>query len=156
VFVTRHSDFDSRAKSTLSGGQALIGKPYLAFEITVKALTLALRGRLNGATVAVEERELPMAASEQPSPPSADSMAVSAPARDEQQNGHENQSPIESPKEVILPVPEKASADSYSETFISRAPALLENLRYQLRSARNAFEPAELHKYLGQLYVGAH
>lgn len=50
VFVTRQSDFTSRAKSTLSGGKDLIAKPYLAFEITVKALTLALRARLqNGA-----------------------------------------------------------------------------------------------------------
>jgi CheY-like chemotaxis protein len=50
VFVTRHSDFNSRAKSSLSGGQELIAKPYLPFEIVVKALTLALRGRLqNGA-----------------------------------------------------------------------------------------------------------
>ena len=46
VFVTSHSDFESRAKSELVGGQDLIGKPYLSFEITVKALTLALRGRL--------------------------------------------------------------------------------------------------------------
>ena len=46
VFVTSHSDFNSRAKSTLVGGQDLIAKPYLSFEITVKALTLALRGRL--------------------------------------------------------------------------------------------------------------
>jgi CheY-like chemotaxis protein len=46
VFVTSHSDFDSRTKSTLVGGQDLIAKPYLSFEITVKALTLALRGRL--------------------------------------------------------------------------------------------------------------
>lgn len=46
VFVTRHSDFNSRAQSTLSGGQDLIGKPYLPFEIVVKALTFALRGRL--------------------------------------------------------------------------------------------------------------
>jgi CheY-like chemotaxis protein len=50
VFVTAHSDFNSRAKSSVSGGRDLIGKPFLAFEITVKALTLALRGRLqNGA-----------------------------------------------------------------------------------------------------------
>lgn len=48
VFVTCQSDFDARAKSTLSGGIDLIGKPYLTFEITVKALTLALRGRLQG------------------------------------------------------------------------------------------------------------
>jgi len=47
VFVTCQSDFDARAKSTLSGGADLIGKPFLTFEITVKALTLALRGRLN-------------------------------------------------------------------------------------------------------------
>jgi DNA-binding response OmpR family regulator len=47
VFVTCQSDFDARAKSTLSGGNDLIGKPFLTFEITVKALTLAFRGRLN-------------------------------------------------------------------------------------------------------------
>lgn len=50
VFVTRHSDFGSRAKSSLSGGQDLIGKPYLSFEITVKALTLVLGNRLRGGT----------------------------------------------------------------------------------------------------------
>jgi CheY-like chemotaxis protein len=50
VFVTAHNDFNSRAKSSVSGGVDLIGKPFLTFEITVKALTLALRGRLqNGA-----------------------------------------------------------------------------------------------------------
>jgi CheY-like chemotaxis protein len=52
VFVTGHSDFDSRAKSALVGGQELIAKPYLSFEITVKALTLALHGRLVADTAA--------------------------------------------------------------------------------------------------------
>jgi PleD family two-component response regulator len=46
VFVTRHSDFNFRAKSTLLGGEDLIAKPYLSCEITLKALTLALRCRL--------------------------------------------------------------------------------------------------------------
>src|SRR5258706_11653125 len=46
VFVTSHSDFESRAKSTSSGGRDLIAKPFLSFEITVKALTLVLRSRL--------------------------------------------------------------------------------------------------------------
>lgn len=50
VFVTCQSDFDARAKSILSGGIDLIGKPFLTFEITVKALTLALRGRLKPKT----------------------------------------------------------------------------------------------------------
>ena len=46
VFVTIQSDFDARCKSTLSGGNDLMGKPFLTFEVTVKALTLALHGRL--------------------------------------------------------------------------------------------------------------
>jgi CheY-like chemotaxis protein len=46
IFVTGQSDFDARAKSVLSGGNDLMGKPFLTFEITVKALTLALKGRL--------------------------------------------------------------------------------------------------------------
>ena len=47
VFVTSQSDFDARAKSTLSGGNDLMGKPFLTFEITAKALTLAWQGRFN-------------------------------------------------------------------------------------------------------------
>lgn len=46
VFVTVQSDFDARCKSTLSGGNDLMGKPFLTFEVTVKALTLAWHGRL--------------------------------------------------------------------------------------------------------------
>ncbi len=48
VFVTVQNDFDAHAQSTLSGGSDLMGKPFLTFEVTVKALTLALRGRLQG------------------------------------------------------------------------------------------------------------
>jgi CheY-like chemotaxis protein len=46
VFVTCHSDFESRAKAALSGGQYLLGKPFLSLEITVKALTMVMRSRL--------------------------------------------------------------------------------------------------------------
>jgi len=46
IFVTGQSDFDARAQSTLSGGTDLMAKPFLTFEVTVKALTLALRGRM--------------------------------------------------------------------------------------------------------------
>lgn len=45
VFVTCHSDLNSRAQSTLSGGDDFIPKPFLTSEIAVKALTFALRGR---------------------------------------------------------------------------------------------------------------
>jgi CheY-like chemotaxis protein len=46
VFVTAHSDFASRSNSALAGGQDLLGKPYLPVELTVKALSLVLRRRL--------------------------------------------------------------------------------------------------------------
>jgi CheY-like chemotaxis protein len=46
VFVTAHSDFRSRAKSLTAGGRDLLAKPFLSFEIAVKALTLLLRNRL--------------------------------------------------------------------------------------------------------------
>ena len=39
VFVAAHSDFWNRAKSSLSGGNDFIGKPFLPMELTVKALT---------------------------------------------------------------------------------------------------------------------
>jgi CheY-like chemotaxis protein len=46
VFVTAQNDFEAHARLELCGGNDLIGKPFLPFEITVKALTLALQRRL--------------------------------------------------------------------------------------------------------------
>jgi CheY-like chemotaxis protein len=46
VFVTQHSDFESRAKAAENGGHDLIGKPFVPLEITLKAFTLVLRSRL--------------------------------------------------------------------------------------------------------------
>ena len=48
VFVSVHSDFNARARSTLSGGNDLMAKPFLTFELTVKAFTYAMQGRLHG------------------------------------------------------------------------------------------------------------
>jgi CheY-like chemotaxis protein len=46
VFVTIHSDFESRAKASESSGQDLIAKPFLPCELTLKALTVLLRRRM--------------------------------------------------------------------------------------------------------------
>jgi CheY-like chemotaxis protein len=43
VFVTSHSDFGSRAQSTLSGGNDFIAKPFLLVELALKTLTWLLR-----------------------------------------------------------------------------------------------------------------
>jgi len=49
VFVTSLNDFESRASSTMSGGNDFIAKPFLFIELAVKALVYVLRGRLNPA-----------------------------------------------------------------------------------------------------------
>jgi len=46
VFVTSLTDFESRASSTMSGGNDLIAKPFLFMELAVKALVYTLRKRL--------------------------------------------------------------------------------------------------------------
>ena len=46
IFVTSLADFKSRARSSLSGGADLIAKPFMFIELSVKALTYALRGQL--------------------------------------------------------------------------------------------------------------
>ena len=50
VFVTGQSDFGARAQMSRNSGDDLIGKPFLTSEITTKALTFALRGRLQQLT----------------------------------------------------------------------------------------------------------
>lgn len=45
IFVTGVSDFNARAKSSLSGGNDLIAKPFLPIELAVKALTQLYRER---------------------------------------------------------------------------------------------------------------
>jgi PleD family two-component response regulator len=49
VFVTSLTDFESRANSTMSGGNDFIAKPFLFMELAVKALIYVLRGRLSAA-----------------------------------------------------------------------------------------------------------
>ncbi len=46
VFVTSLNDFESRANSTMSGGNDFIAKPFLFIELAVKALVYVLRGKL--------------------------------------------------------------------------------------------------------------
>jgi CheY-like chemotaxis protein len=46
IFVTSQGDFEARTTSNICGGSDLIAKPFLTFEITVKALVFALRARL--------------------------------------------------------------------------------------------------------------
>jgi DNA-binding response OmpR family regulator len=46
VFVTGHSDFATWAKSSLSGGNDFIAKPFLSVELALKALVWLFRSRV--------------------------------------------------------------------------------------------------------------
>jgi len=47
IYVTSHSDFESRARSALSGGDDLIGKPVFALELAVKAMAHLLISQMD-------------------------------------------------------------------------------------------------------------
>ena len=48
IYVTIHSDFESRAKGVLSGGDDLIAKPFLPIELAVKAVMNLIKSHLPG------------------------------------------------------------------------------------------------------------
>ena len=46
IYVTIHTDFESRARGVLSGGDDLIAKPFLPIELAVKAVMNLIKSRL--------------------------------------------------------------------------------------------------------------
>lgn len=52
IFVTSLSDFESRAKSTVSGGNDFMAKPFVFMELNVKVLTFVFKSRLSAGTPA--------------------------------------------------------------------------------------------------------
>lgn len=164
VFVTRHSDFDSRAKSTLSGGQDLIAKPFLSFEITVKALTLALRARLEGrlpesATDHTDAVERPLATNVTvASPPTPDFHAPN-PATTEKPvltNDEENNAKCEPQATGLTQPPDCSPCEPAGDSpVISFGPAHVEELNNHLHAAQRARDPAQVQKLLAQVSSGA-
>lgn len=75
VFVTSHSDFGSRAQSTLSGGNDFIAKPFLLVELAVKALTWLFQERPQSLSVATAHDNTPSEAGGDPAPATPGSVA---------------------------------------------------------------------------------
>lgn len=160
IFVTRHSDFDSRVKTTRSGGQDLIAKPFLSFEITVKALTFVLRGRLQAQdTVPLAEKN-DRALVTEPKPASASSPAVL------ETSEKATAAPADPPPteragdKEATPVPEKEHAhllqiagSDFARAFFRCAPAHLEILRNQLQALACAPQGADEQETLVNFYV---
>ncbi|HTL17142.1 MAG TPA: response regulator [Patescibacteria group bacterium] len=183
VFVTNHSDFESRAKCALSGGHDLMAKPFLAFEITVKALTLVLKGRAEretGDQAQSSESQVDGTlenAATSPKPPAA--RQASAPAA----NGHSRHvlepsskrstevtelaqrfnppgidSSTTTPQAPGLEWPNSRPqpADELTRAFFEAAPADLRALREQLISLVEAHSSVERDEVLGGLFIAVH
>jgi len=76
VFVTSHSDFGSRAQSTLSGGNDFIAKPFLLLELAVKALTWLFKESPQSLTTATAQQSSPAVKEGRQSQPSTSHPAL--------------------------------------------------------------------------------
>src|SRR5436305_1659014 len=144
-FVTRNIEFYARAKSSRSGGQDMIAKPFLSFEITVKALSMVLRRRLDAAAATAASpalvnagqmagvpKESKVAGSTavppgapQPKPASvttASAAPVQVPAAAAANHGKTCESSPPAPQ------------GSRAPTFFAQAPAHIEAIRHQLQA----------------------
>jgi CheY-like chemotaxis protein len=184
VFVTSHSDFDSRAKGALSGANDLIGKPFLAFEITVKALTLLLKGRLDSseskqldnktekpALTSTEPDQAPLANTNSPIQAAISVQADSASERViknstdtkprvEAFRGRPARRPIVAKSALAQPsrantsLREPSVAD-FAHAFFEEAPEHVQSLRERLAMVREA--PGDgRDELLAELFIGTH
>ena len=144
VFVTMHSDFGSRAKSTLCGGNDLIGKPFLTFEITVKALTLALRARLHVGEAKMEVPDEPKGAEPAPASPvpRANRRIVGLPI-----------APTAVPPTAQKP---PRAAQESADAFFAEARLQLGKARDLIQQATEAAEPTARQEALANLYLVIH
>jgi CheY-like chemotaxis protein/F0F1-type ATP synthase membrane subunit b/b' len=180
VFVTSHSDFESRAKSTSSGGRDLIAKPFLSAEITLKALTLLMRGRLErekaGRESSAKEARDPQAAANPETKAAVatkdQSHNVSAPAKQAEsaqaaiaralkKAASKVQAETSTADRDRKPEPagEKAKdspppeAQDVAKAFVHGAEHLRE-MQQQISALSQANGPSERQEILGELYVG--
>jgi CheY-like chemotaxis protein len=115
VFVTSQSDFDARAKSTLIGGNDLLAKPFLIFEVAVKALTLALEGRLQSPGLAPMPQTPPATA------------ALASPARETESRRIVDALPPATRRR--LPAAAVSEPDDFTRAFLNRAAEQLSPLQ---------------------------
>jgi CheY-like chemotaxis protein len=149
IFVTVRSDFQTRAESVLKGGSDLMAKPFLMFEITVKALTYAMRKRLQlqkslsrqtlGAGLLSESAEIAPVLTPD----------LTAPAR-----------PIQTPAVTTVPsVASESSADvtiDLNGDLLAKAPEYLAATRKMLEEINAASDQAKRQDDLGKLYLRIH
>jgi CheY-like chemotaxis protein len=139
VFVTAHSDFDSRTKAEASGGRDLIVKPVVSFDIIVKTLTLLFRTRLEWGNQAAKAAPVTSSEPEEQSKPE-ESETVKPVAPKSPSNGTSKSG--------------NAILASYVEGFAKSACGHLTEMRQSLAALPAEFEQRELQDVLGKIYIG--
>lgn len=146
VFVTGLKDFESQAKSIVSGGSELIGKPFLTFEIAVKALTLVLHARLQTRDKVVADSNATAIAEALPvsKQDTAVAPAVEIPP-----------APPVAASEPDVPqaVPLDNSQPAFSTKVLKKVSASLAEIRNELRVIGQSVDEAERQKKLITVYL---
>jgi CheY-like chemotaxis protein len=154
VFVTAHSDFASRTKSAEVGGHDLIGKPFLAFEIAVKALTFLLRHRLCRPTAGENQ---PSTASAQ-SPVAAPSDQKSETAVSDQAAAPDSQPPVPpaQPPDSTSQSAATPTVDEFARAFFAGVPDCVKLVRGHFCAVRESADDAFRQEKIGEIYVAIH
>ncbi|SPE61485.1 exported hypothetical protein [Verrucomicrobia bacterium] len=126
IFITGHSDFDSRVEATICGGQELIGKPFLRMEIAFKSFALVTCRRLQKSR---EGRGLQPAAGQAPEGTTLQSAVPPGPDRNSDVNL--NPLPPQAPNEDA-PSPPSFPQD-LAQAFFTHAPERLRSARFLLQ-----------------------
>jgi CheY-like chemotaxis protein len=153
VFVTGRGDFESRAKSISSGGRDLIAKPFLSAEITVKALTLLFRGRLDREKAAAE------ASAKETSAEKKAETNVAASKNGSSKVEPDAKAPATTCNEKPPSAGESAKSlppdpQEYAKAFAVHGTEHLREMQTQTSALRDAKSSGERQEILGELYVG--
>jgi CheY-like chemotaxis protein len=146
VFVTGHSDFESRAKSTSSGGRDLIAKPFLSAEITVKALTLLLRGRLDR-----EKASREPVAKESATQTKNSLVGKKQAAAKSNRSANDKKPQVAAEKTEVVSPPD---AKEFAKAFAVHGAEHLREMQQQTSALGVSKSAAERQEILGELYVG--
>jgi len=151
VFVTCHGDFEARAKSTRVGGHELIAKPFLTFEVALKALTMVVETRLRSAATG-EPSDL---ATENKSGSLAPAAAKASSARRDVSASNPSSVPARIQKRPDAGLKARRSAEpafdnsseqstaGFAHTFFTKAPAQLQRVRAELQGLSRATDEEE-------------
>ncbi len=158
VYITALSDFQSWARSILSGGSDLIGKPFLSFEIMVKAITLAARRRLQRNQQPAVESICKGAAA------TAVTVSTAAGHADESLGGRGNRPtpasrytvPVTATTTNPTQLANEATAQILNETFLARASAAVGGLRELSQTIFQTRDASTRQELLADFYLQLH